>query len=84
MIGRLITAGVDVFRLNFSHGSAQHHQLVAERIRKQARRERRLGVATHEHGHLGVHLGEDLGILNRYDARTGDDHLRWQKVQLGD
>jgi len=37
MIGRLIAAGVDVFRLNFSHGSAEHHQRVADRIRKQAR-----------------------------------------------
>ncbi|RCL47406.1 MAG: pyruvate kinase [Halieaceae bacterium] len=45
MIGRLITAGVDVFRLNFSHGSTQHHQLVAERIRKQARHhDRYVGV----------------------------------------
>ena len=36
MIGRLINAGVNVFRLNFSHGSAAQHALVAERIRKQA------------------------------------------------
>ena len=33
---RLIEAGVDVFRLNFSHGSAEHHAAVAERVRKQA------------------------------------------------
>lgn len=33
---RLIEAGVDVFRLNFSHGSADHHAAVAERVRKQA------------------------------------------------
>ncbi len=36
MIGRLIAAGVNVFRLNFSHGSAQRHAEVAARIRKQA------------------------------------------------
>ena len=36
MIGRLIQAGVDVFRLNFSHGSADNHALVASRIRRQA------------------------------------------------
>lgn len=41
MIGRLIAAGVDVFRLNFSHGSAEHHQRVASRIRKQARHHNR-------------------------------------------
>jgi pyruvate kinase len=36
MIGRLVDAGVDVFRLNFSHGSVDQHAVVAERIRKQA------------------------------------------------
>ena len=36
MIARLISAGVNVFRLNFSHGTAAHHATVARRIRKQA------------------------------------------------
>ena len=36
MIARLIQAGVDVFRLNFSHGSVEQHARVAGRIRKQA------------------------------------------------
>ena len=36
MIARLISAGVNVFRLNFSHGSAAQHARVAQRIRKQA------------------------------------------------
>ncbi|MCR9105241.1 MAG: pyruvate kinase [Gammaproteobacteria bacterium] len=36
MIARLISAGVNVFRLNFSHGTAAHHAKVAARIRKQA------------------------------------------------
>lgn len=36
MLGRLIQAGVDVFRLNFSHGSPENHARVAERIRRQA------------------------------------------------
>lgn len=35
-IGRLIKAGVNVFRLNFSHGSVDTHAAVAERVRKQA------------------------------------------------
>jgi pyruvate kinase len=37
MLSRLIAAGVDVFRLNFSHGTAEQHQAVARRIRQQAR-----------------------------------------------
>lgn len=36
VIARLISSGVDVFRLNFSHGSAENHAKVAQRIRKQA------------------------------------------------
>jgi pyruvate kinase len=35
-IAKLINAGVNVFRLNFSHGTAQQHAQVAARIRKQA------------------------------------------------
>ncbi len=36
MLGKLIAAGVNVFRLNFSHGSAEHHAEVARRIRRAA------------------------------------------------
>ncbi len=36
VIAKLIGAGVNVFRLNFSHGTAQHHMRVAQRIRRQA------------------------------------------------
>ena len=36
MLNRLIGAGVDVFRLNFSHGASSHHAEVAARIRRQA------------------------------------------------
>ena len=37
VIADLIRAGVNVFRLNFSHGDTQTHLSVAETIRKQAR-----------------------------------------------
>ena len=37
MIGRLLSAGVDVFRLNFSHGAQSDHIKVAQHIRRQAR-----------------------------------------------
>jgi len=36
LIAKLIGAGVNVFRLNFSHGTAEQHARVAARIRKQA------------------------------------------------
>lgn len=37
VLAKLITAGVDVFRLNFSHGSSDQHAQVALRIRAQAK-----------------------------------------------
>ena len=45
MIGRLIEAGVDVFRLNLSHGSMDRHATVAGEIRRQsASRGRHVGI----------------------------------------
>ena len=43
-IGKLITAGANVFRLNFSHGSADDHRHRCEQIREESAR-------------LGVHVG---------------------------
>lgn len=36
MIGKLIAAGMDAVRLNFSHGSHEDHRLTFERVREQA------------------------------------------------
>jgi pyruvate kinase len=45
VIGKLIAAGVNVFRLNFSHGSLDDHLTVAGRIRHQAEvQERYVGI----------------------------------------
>ena len=38
VIGRLIEAGVDVFRLNMSHGSQEDHRAVYQRVREAAAR----------------------------------------------
>lgn len=35
-LAKLIDAGVNVFRLNFSHGNPEHHATIAKRIRKVA------------------------------------------------
>src|SRR3954451_10346765 len=35
---RMVEAGMDVARLNFSHGSAEEHAEVAQRVREAARR----------------------------------------------
>ena len=36
MIGRLLSAGVDLFQLNFSHVTQAYHVVVAEHIRRQS------------------------------------------------
>ena len=84
MIGRLITAGVDVFRLNFSHGSAQHHQLVAERIRKQARHHDRyvgvladlqgpkIRIASFQDGQVLLNAGDAFQLSLNIDADDGN------------
>ena len=35
MIGRLLSTGVDLFQLNFSHVARADHQVVTEQIRRQ-------------------------------------------------
>lgn len=45
MLDKLIAAGVDVVRLNFSHGSADEHRQRAKNVRKQAQAQgREVGV----------------------------------------
>ena len=58
VIGDLIEAGVNVFRLNFSHGSHEDHAAAIEKIREQA--------AARE-----VHIGI-LGDLQGPKIRLGD------------
>ena len=41
-IGELIAAGVDVVRLNFSHGTHEGHRAVYERVREAAGRANRI------------------------------------------
>ncbi len=38
VLDRLVAAGINVVRLNFSHGTADEHRLRAERVREAARR----------------------------------------------
>jgi len=62
-LARLIRAGVDVFRLNFSHGTAHNHAKVAARIRKQA------AIAGKNVGILADLQGPKIRISNfRHDA----------------
>ena len=70
MIGRLLAAGVDVFRLNFSHGAQADHAQVARFIRKQA-------------GHHGRYVGI-LADLQGPKIRVGGFTQGGVVLQAGD
>jgi len=84
MIARLITAGVDVVRLNFSHGSAQDHIQRAEIVRAiAAKLNRPIGVlcdlqgpkiriGKFEQGSITLKMG-DLFVLDA-DCVMGDQY----------
>ena len=70
MIGRLLGAGVDVFRLNFSHGAQSDHAKVAQHIRRQA-------------GHHGRYVGI-LADLQGPKIRVGGFANGAVMLQAGD
>jgi len=70
MIGRLLGAGVDVFRLNFSHGAQADHAQVAQHIRRQA-------------GHHGRYVGI-LADLQGPKIRIGGFTEGTVMLQAGD
>ena len=70
MIGRLLSAGVDVFRLNFSHGAQADHAKVAQHIRRQA-------------GHHGRYVGI-LADLQGPKIRIGGFSEGAVMLQAGD
>ncbi len=84
MISRLIQAGVDVFRLNFSHGSAENHGKVAERIRRQSSHEGRyvgiladlqgpkIRISGFADGSVTLNAGDPFCLDLDVDANAGD------------
>lgn len=81
ILGRLLEAGVDVFRLNFSHGTAADHAAVAARIRRQARETGRyVGILADLQGPkiriAGFREGAitlDVGDSFRLDGELGEE-----------
>jgi pyruvate kinase len=84
VISTLIETGVDVFRLNFSHGLAEHHTLVAQRIREQSNiLNKQVGILADLQGpkiRIGV-FAEDKVIVHKgakftldLDSKEGDCH----------
>ena len=84
VVEMLALAGVDVFRLNFSHGSHEEHQMVYETIRRV---EHKLGfpiavladmqgpkirVGTFEDGKIDLKMGETYTLIAGETASGGD------------
>jgi len=86
MLKTLIEAGVNVFRLNFSHGTAEHHQAVGQRIRKLAAevgsnvatlvdlQGPKIRIAQFKEGEATLHTGEPFVLDAAMDETAGDEH----------
>lgn len=82
-LSALIQAGVDVVRLNFSHGSAQEHQERAQLVRDLARREQRfvailadlqgpkLRIARFTEGKIELKAGQPFTLDAGMDKNAG-------------
>lgn len=86
MLTKLIEAGVNVFRLNFSHGTADHHQMVGQRIRKVAAevgksvatlvdlQGPKIRIARFKHGEVLLERGAAFTLDAAMDDAAGDEH----------
>lgn len=71
MLGQLLDAGVDVFRLNFSHGTHEEHSSTLANIRRlESERDRAVGVLMDLCGPK-IRLGDLPGGV--ISCRTGDE-----------
>jgi pyruvate kinase len=78
-IADLVAAGVDVFRLNFSHGAHESHARMVERIRAAARKSGRTVAVLQDLGGPKIRTGRLAG--GRPIALKEGDHLR---IEAGD
>lgn len=86
MIEQLITAGVNVVRLNFSHGSAEDHRQRAELVRKHARKQGRfvailadlqgpkIRIARFKDNKIELQPGQSFCLDAELDTNAGDEH----------
>lgn len=86
MLETLIRAGVNVFRLNFSHGTAENHKAIAQNIRKTADRLEKnvailadlqgpkIRIARFKQGHVILRNGAPFILDADRDEESGDEH----------
>ncbi|MRJ06995.1 MAG: pyruvate kinase [Epsilonproteobacteria bacterium] len=68
-IGELIEKGVDVFRLNFSHATREHHGEVIDKIREESRKRGRKVAILQDISGPKIRIGEIDGLL---ELKRGD------------
>jgi len=82
VLGRMMDAGLDLVRLNFSHGRSSDHADVAERVRALAReRKRAVGVLADLQGPK-IRIGRFAE--GRVDLAPGDRFVLDADCELGD
>src|ERR671912_2430588 len=80
-LSRMIEAGLDVVRMNFSHGTAEEHRKRVELVRKLARRAgRAVGVLVDLQGPK-IRIGKFTD--SRVTLRGGDKFVLDGDVELG-
>jgi len=84
MLGRLVDAGVDVFRLNFSHGTHEEHKVRFDRIRKVTEEKGamvsilqdisgpKLRIGEFEGGRLTLHRGDKFRVATDFGMGNKD------------
>lgn len=85
VISQLIRSGVDVFRLNFSHGSAEEHEIRAARVREAAVAEGRfvgilvdlqgpkIRINRFRDGKVKLKVGHDFCLDAKLGKKDGDE-----------
>ena len=97
IIGRLLNAGVDVFRLNFSHGTREDHIQTARQIRRQAQHKGRyvgilgdlqgpkIRIANFSCGSINLQIGDPFQLSLTLGKNEGDQRaVRVEYAQLAE
>lgn len=86
-IEKMILAGVDVVRLNFSHGTADEHRQRCHAVRRIARQHGRyvavmgdlqgpkIRIARFKDGHVNLRPGQPFTLSNTFDSDAGTEQI---------
>src|SRR4051794_3245166 len=82
LLRQMVEAGVDVFRLNFSHGTQEAHSAALETIRGVAEESGRTIAVLQDLGGPKIRLGPIAG--DGIECRLGDEYLLAAEATPGD